>query len=218
MIAASRLPLRNGQAGSRPASEGNRLELLFDAVVVDGQVAKVTDGARASEWHGPRLDLTGEDTLDPREHQRRAMRASGTAHGEAGQAENAVMKMHVFLVASTLLPPVGLAQAVSGDVAAGKVAFGACGACHQVGASARNAFGPQLNGIVGRRAGIEPDYRYSDATRKSQVIWSEPALAAFIKRPDPVVPGTKMRFSGWGYDDKKLADLVAYLRTFPSAR
>jgi len=126
------------------------------------------------------------------------------------------MNMLVLLAASILLATAGHAQAGMGDVAAGKRAFAPCSACHQIGASARNAFGPQLNGIVGRRAGVGPDFRYSDAMRKSQVTWSEPVLAAFIMDPERVVPGTRMRFSGWGYDEEKLADLFAYLRTFPS--
>ncbi|MEJ8851001.1 c-type cytochrome [Variovorax rhizosphaerae] len=109
----------------------------------------------------------------------------------------------------------GYAQTAFGDAAAGKAAFAACASCHQVGASARNAFGPQLNGLMGRRAGAVADYNYSVGMRQSQVIWSEQTLTAFIKRPDQVVPGNKMRFSGWGYDEKKLANLFAYLRTFP---
>lgn len=51
--------------------------------------------------------------------------------------------------------------------------------------------------------------------RKSGVVWSEQTLAAYIRRPDDVVPGTSMRFNGWAYGDQKLADLFAYLRTFP---
>lgn len=140
------------------------------------------------------------------------------AHAEACGAENAHMKMLFLLAASPLVVATAHAQAVGGDSAAGKVAFAACAGCHQVGPSARNAFGPQLNGILGRRAGDQPGYSYSDAMRKSQVIWSEPSLAAFIKRPEQVVPGTRMRFSGWGYDERRLADLFAYLRTFPPVK
>ncbi|MGJ7511456.1 c-type cytochrome [Variovorax sp. GT1P44] len=102
------------------------------------------------------------------------------------------------------------------DVAAGKAAFTACASCHQVGPAARNGFGPQLNGVFGRRAGIEPGFKYSPAMKKSEIVWSEKTLAAYVRRPDDVVPGTKMRFYGWSYGDQKLADLFAYLRTFPS--
>jgi len=51
--------------------------------------------------------------------------------------------------------------------------------------------------------------------RRSEIVWSEKTLAAYIRRPDDVVPGTNMRFNGWAYGDQKLADLFAYLRTFP---
>ena len=104
----------------------------------------------------------------------------------------------------------------AGDVTAGKAAFAACASCHQVGSAARHGFGPQLNGIIGRRAGTGPGFNYSPAMRKSEVVWSEKALAAYIRRPDNVVPGTNMRFNGWAYGEQKLVDLFAYLRTFPS--
>lgn len=101
----------------------------------------------------------------------------------------------------------------AGDVAAGKVAFAPCASCHQVGPSARAGFGPQLNGIVGRRAGSTPDYRYSTAMKNSKIVWSEQSLAAFIKDAEGTVPGTNMRFFSLGYNDRKIADLLAYLRT-----
>lgn len=104
-----------------------------------------------------------------------------------------------------------------GDVAAGKAAFAACASCHRVGPGARNGFGPQLNGIIGRHAGTEPAFGYSSAMRKSELVWSEKVLADYIRRPGDVVPGTSMRFNGWAFGDQKLADLFAYLRTFPPA-
>ena len=51
--------------------------------------------------------------------------------------------------------------------------------------------------------------------QKSEIVWSEKTLAAYLRRPDDVVPGTNMRFYGWSYSEQKLADLFAYLRTFP---
>lgn len=110
------------------------------------------------------------------------------------------------------------AAAPAGDVAAGKAAFAPCASCHQVGPSARAGFGPQLNGIVGRRAGTTPDYRYSTAMKNAKIVWSEQTLAAFIKDAEGVVPGTKMRFFSLGYNDRKIADLLAYLRTLEAAR
>jgi cytochrome c len=104
-------------------------------------------------------------------------------------------------------------RSAPGDPAAGKIVFTACANCHQVGPSARGGFGPQLNGIVGRMAGATPDYRYSDAMKNAGFIWTEDRLRAFVKDPDQVVPGNKMRFFGIR-SDREINDLLAYLRTF----
>lgn len=105
-----------------------------------------------------------------------------------------------------------------GDAAAGQAQFATCTRCHRVGPGARSGFGPQLNGIVGRRAGSLSDFNYSPALKQSQLVWTRERLAAFIKNPDQVVPGNRMRFASWGYDDQKIANLVAYLASFPAER
>lgn len=105
-----------------------------------------------------------------------------------------------------------LAATAAGNVEAGKAAFRKCASCHQVGPSARGGFGPQLNGVLGRRAASTTDYRYSDAMRRSGIVWNEQTLGAFLRGPSDVVPGTRMRF--WGISDaQQIADLLAYLRT-----
>ncbi|SNS86243.1 cytochrome c [Noviherbaspirillum humi] len=100
-----------------------------------------------------------------------------------------------------------------GDPAAGKAVFARCASCHQVGPSARGAFGPQLNGIVGRPAAEAGDFKYSEAMRRSGIVWSEQTLAAFIRSPGNVVPGTAMRFFGLG-SEGRIEDLIAYLKSF----
>ncbi len=104
------------------------------------------------------------------------------------------------------------------NVAAGKATFAtACMSCHQVGPTARNGFGPQLNGILGRPAGSIAGYRYSPAMQNAGIVWSAPTLAAFIRNPGRTVPGNKMRFFSLGYSDQKMADLLAYLDSLPAA-
>ncbi|MDQ2990382.1 MAG: c-type cytochrome, partial [Pseudomonadota bacterium] len=61
----------------------------------------------------------------------------------------------------------------AGDIEAGRTAFAKCASCHQVGPSARGGFGPQLNGIFGRKAAATSDYRYSPAMQNSGIVWSE---------------------------------------------
>ena len=83
--------------------------------------------------------------------------------------------------------------------------------------NARSGFGPQLNGLFGRRAGSATDYAYSEAMRRSGFIWNAQTLAAFVRDPQKTVPGTKMRL--WGIsDDKEVTALIAYLQTFQSAQ
>lgn len=105
-------------------------------------------------------------------------------------------------------------SAFAADVQAGKQVFDTrCASCHSVGPSARARFGPQLNAVIGRRAGITADYRYSPAMISSGVVWTADRLRAFIKSPDKVVPGTRMRFWGIG-NDRQIDDLLAYLQTY----
>nr|WP_229473977.1 cytochrome c family protein [Pseudoduganella lurida] len=112
------------------------------------------------------------------------------------------------LAASTPAP-----APLAGDPVAGASTFRTCASCHQVGPSARGVFGPHLNGVIGRRAGSTPDYAYSPAMKKSGIVWNERTLAAFLRDPDEVVPGTKMRFWGIG-NERQIANLLAYLRQY----
>jgi cytochrome c len=121
--------------------------------------------------------------------------------------------MYKNLLLSLALSVLASTSHAAGDVAAGKRVFAKCSNCHQVGPHARGNFGPQLNGILGRTAGTTKDYKYSTAMSSSRVVWTEAKLRAFIKSPDDVVPGNKMRFFGIS-DEKQLTDLLAYLQTF----
>jgi cytochrome c len=100
-----------------------------------------------------------------------------------------------------------------GNAKAGQAAFRKCASCHQVGRYAQAGYGPQLNGIIGRRAAATPDFKYSEAMKKSGIVWTEQKLAAYLRAPHDVVPGTSMRFWGIG-DDQQIADLLVYMREF----
>ena len=124
-------------------------------------------------------------------------------------------RVWITLALACQLPLAGAA----GDVVAGKALFSSltCASCHAVGPGARAGFGPQLNGIFGRTAGSTIDYkvRYSEAMKKSGIVWSEQSLTKFINSPSKLVPGTNMSFWGVG-DEKKVANLLAYLGSLPS--
>ncbi|WP_213881314.1 cytochrome c family protein [Pseudomonas sp. dw_358] len=122
------------------------------------------------------------------------------------------MKSNLLILLLALTP---LAAVADGDATAGQAVFESnCTRCHTIGSNARNVFGPQLNGLFGRKAGTAQGYHYTDAMRNSGIVWSTDTLAAFVKDPSGVVSGTRMQF--WGLSDaQKVADLLAYLKANP---
>ena len=114
--------------------------------------------------------------------------------------------------AEALAAPAPASASAQAQVDAGRRLFARCSNCHEVGAGARNGFGPQLNGIVGRKAGSAPAYAYSPALKKAGFVWNEQNLVAFIRDSEKVVPGNKMRFLSF-MSEKQAAEIVAYLRT-----
>lgn len=104
-------------------------------------------------------------------------------------------------------------SALAQDVDAGKSVFNQCRACHQVGETAKNGVGPNLNGLFGRKAGAIEGYNYSDANKASGKIWDEAFFTTYIKDPKAAMPGNKMTYAGLK-DEKKIIDLIAYLKTF----
>jgi cytochrome c len=105
-----------------------------------------------------------------------------------------------------------------GDAAAGEKAFGKCKICHQVGDSAKNQVGPQLNGVVGRKAGSVEGYSYSPAMKEAGekgTTWTEENIAKYIENPKEFIPKNKMAFVGLK-NEKERADVIAYLQKFPA--
>jgi cytochrome c len=123
------------------------------------------------------------------------------------------MVMMRSMTVAAILIVASAAAATAQDAAKGKVAFGVCRACHQIGEDAQNMLGPELNGLDGRKAGSVPDYAYSEANKKSGIVWTEATFKQYIKNPAAMVPGTKMTFAGIS-DEQKISDLWAYLSQF----
>lgn len=119
------------------------------------------------------------------------------------------MRKWVLAVSMIAAMPVA-AQAA--DAEAGKTVFNKCKACHQIGATAKNAVGPQLNGIVGRAAGAADGFNYSDAMKASGKTWDEATLKAYLADPKATVPGNKMVFMGIK-DPADEDNLIEYLKT-----
>ena len=107
----------------------------------------------------------------------------------------------------------GMGTARAQDAAAGERVFAQCRACHQVGETAKNAVGPVLNGLFGRKAGTVEGYNYSPANKNSGLTWDEATFREYIKDPKAKVPGTKMVYAGLK-DEQRISELIAYLKQF----
>ena len=120
--------------------------------------------------------------------------------------------MRSFVLSAALIL-VGLGSAQAQDAAAGEKVFAQCRACHQVGPAAKNAVGPVLNGLFGRKAGTVEGYNYSPANKNSGLTWDEATFRDYIKDPRAKIPGTKMVYAGLN-DEQRINDLIAYLKQF----
>ncbi|MBO0750606.1 MAG: c-type cytochrome [Bradyrhizobiaceae bacterium] len=107
----------------------------------------------------------------------------------------------------------GAARA-GGDRDKGKAAFvRQCAICHTAEKDGGNRFGPNLFGIVGKKAGTAPGYTYTNAFRTvANWEWTEDAIGGWMMSPAAMVPGTAMA-AFQGIAEKDRDDLIAYLAT-----
>jgi cytochrome c len=91
--------------------------------------------------------------------------------------------------------------------------FAICGACHKTAEGEQSILGPNLFGVVGRKAGTQPDFEnYSDAMKNSGLIWTAEQLDVYLANPQDVVPGTTMAFPGLKRE-KARQEIIAYLES-----
>ncbi len=93
------------------------------------------------------------------------------------------------------------------DASRGQALYGRCEACH---ALAFDRVGPRHCGLFERQAGSVTGFAYSDAMKRSGIVWSARSLDRFLAKPMAVVPGTAMTYDGVA-DAGERADLIAYL-------
>ena len=106
-----------------------------------------------------------------------------------------------------------LQNAAAHDVEKGQRSFNKCLPCHAIGPGAQNKVGPELNGLDGRRAGAVATFNYSEANKKSGIVWNEATFKDYIRSPQAKIPGTKMTFAGIT-NPREIDDLWAYLKQF----
>lgn len=108
--------------------------------------------------------------------------------------------------AQTVLP--------AGDVERGRQVYGRrCSGCHSM---VLNRSGPRHLRVFGMPAASAPDYEYSEALRRSGLVWNERSLDRWLADPEALVPGNSMGYSVASARDR--ADIIAYLRSMSRPR
>jgi cytochrome c len=90
--------------------------------------------------------------------------------------------------------------------------FRACVACHTLSENDKARAGPTLAGLFGRRIASLPNYRFSDALKGMNIVWTPDTVAKLFEvGPNAYTPGTKMpeQRIGSPEDRKALTDFLA---------
>ena len=99
-----------------------------------------------------------------------------------------MMRLPCLFTVAFLLAGHALAE---GDGAKGEKDFAKCKTCHSIVDGANviqrgGKVGPNLFGVVGRRAGGDPDYSYGPGMREAAakgLVWDEDKIAAYVTDP-----------------------------------
>ncbi|HEX3665511.1 MAG TPA: c-type cytochrome [Rhizomicrobium sp.] len=130
------------------------------------------------------------------------------------QAEQDMMRrIAVSLCAAGMVLAWGCSGAdAAGNAATGSALYSRCYICHSNTKGASNRMGPNLFGVIGRKAGTYPGFDYSPAMKKAGFVWTVAKLDAYLADPQKIVPGNNMPLGGIA-DARQRADIAAYLAT-----
>jgi cytochrome c len=96
------------------------------------------------------------------------------------------------------------------DLDNGQSKFALCQTCHTLVKDGPNMTGPNLYGVLGRKAASLPSFKYSDPLKASGWTWDAARIDTWITDPKATLPGTKMTFAGFK-DPKDRTDVIAWL-------
>jgi cytochrome c len=88
--------------------------------------------------------------------------------------------------------------------------FALCGACHTTSNDSAHGMGPNLRGVIGRKAGTQKGFSFSGAMKDSGITWSAEELNRFLESPREVVPNSSMMYFGEA-DPAKRKEIINYL-------
>ena len=120
-------------------------------------------------------------------------------------------RLHLAAAVSAVTCLLSSTSALPQEPASGQQAFNnACRTCHIM-REGDNRLGPNLNKVVGRKAGSISGYNYSSAMKETDFVWDEAKLDRFIANPDEVVPGHNMKPYGGLASKEERTKIIAFL-------
>ena len=170
--------------GGKPVAAKSKYDFPVQKLEVPGRRAALRrwpGAGRGQRLPGRRAALRQSRPVEGRgEHPGRRGDALGSAAQRARREPGPVgvrllMKL-AFAAVGCCLPP-ALAAA---DIQKGKELYGRCLACH---ALEYDRVGPRHCGLFGRRAGSVPGFAYSEAMKRSKIVWNEKTLDRFLANP-----------------------------------
>ena len=99
-----------------------------------------------------------------------------------------------------------------GDLAHGEKVFKKCTACHMIAAGGKNMIGPNLWSVIGRKAGVVSDYKYSKAMIAYGKEWTFEEMNSYLIKPQAYIKGTKMAFAGLR-KEKDRASVILFMNS-----
>lgn len=194
----------------------NRTEIEYSVFAGEPCMSNCKESVEVS-MRAAVLDVTPEETK-ARQLREAVNAAKQGIVPEGAATRNAPQEEVDFAATETAVEaaPEAAEEADPELVAAGEKVFRKCKACHQVGEGAQSRSGPQLNGVVGRAAGSVEGFAYSSALTEAAeggLVWNDPELSEFLKKPRAYLKGTKMSFAGFR-SDEDIAAVIAYLSSF----
>jgi cytochrome c2 len=123
------------------------------------------------------------------------------------------MKLKKIIVLAAISFVIAISSGVSSTsvyASDGEKVFKKCKSCHNF---KKNGVGPNLSGIVDRKAG-SLKFKYSKAMKikaSEGLVWTEANLDKFLKKPRSFIKKTRMAFGGLKKDKDRKA-LIEYLK------